>query len=68
MSRDQEQLGPFVTRIASTKRRSGGYLETKLPEVGRLLGVQQFEGGQSNPTFLLECSAARLGAAQEAAG
>ena len=32
----------------------GGYLASKLPDLRLPLAVWQFEGGQSNPTFLLE--------------
>jgi len=32
------------------------YLAERLPEAGRLLDVRQFEGGQSNPTYLLRAA------------
>ena len=60
MSRDREQLGPVREAHRFDEAALGRHLEAKLPEAGRLLGVQQFEGGQSNPTFLLECDRARL--------
>ena len=60
MSRDQEQLGPVREAHRFDEAALARLLEQKLPEVGRLNGVQQFEGGQSNPTFLLECAGARL--------
>jgi aminoglycoside phosphotransferase (APT) family kinase protein len=60
MSRDQEQLGPVREAHRFDEAALAGLIEQQLPEVGRLDGVQQFEGGQSNPTFLLECARARL--------
>jgi aminoglycoside phosphotransferase (APT) family kinase protein len=60
MSRDKEQLGPVREAHRFDEAALGRLIEQKLPGVGRLNGVQQFEGGQSNPTFLLECSDARL--------
>ncbi len=35
------------------------YLANKLPNFTRLVSVRQFEGGQSNPTFLLETNSNR---------
>jgi aminoglycoside phosphotransferase (APT) family kinase protein len=31
----------------------GQYLDSRLPEIGRLTGAEKFSDGQSNPTFLL---------------
>jgi aminoglycoside phosphotransferase (APT) family kinase protein len=31
----------------------GSYLESRIPEIGRLVGAEKFSDGQSNPTFLL---------------
>jgi aminoglycoside phosphotransferase (APT) family kinase protein len=60
MSRDKEQLGPVREAHRFDEAALGRLIEKELPEAGRLLGVQQFEGGQSNPTFFLECTDARL--------
>jgi aminoglycoside phosphotransferase (APT) family kinase protein len=60
MSGDKEQLGPVREAHRFDEAALAQYLQANLPDAGRLIGVQQFEGGQSNPTFLLECAAARL--------
>ncbi len=39
--------------------RLGRYLAAQIPEFGRLQGAEKFEGGQSNPTFLLTASSGR---------
>jgi aminoglycoside phosphotransferase (APT) family kinase protein len=39
--------------------RLQAYLRDKIPEAARELNVHQFEGGQSNPTYLLETSGKR---------
>jgi aminoglycoside phosphotransferase (APT) family kinase protein len=33
-----------------------GYLDSRLPEIGRLRGAEKFSDGQSNPTFLLHAA------------
>jgi aminoglycoside phosphotransferase (APT) family kinase protein len=60
MSDDREQLGPVREAHRFDEAALGSHLAERLPEVGRLIEVQQFEGGQSNPTFLLVCEKARL--------
>ena len=35
--------------------RLGSYLESQIPGFRRLKSVLKFEGGQSNPTYLLAC-------------
>lgn len=35
------------------------WMQTVMPDVGADLQVKQFQGGQSNPTFLLETGSAR---------
>lgn len=39
--------------------RLGNYLESQIHEFHGLKSVQKFVGGQSNPTFLLECKSGR---------
>lgn len=34
----------------------GGYLQSRVPGIGRLLGAEKFSDGQSNPTFLLRAA------------
>jgi len=36
------------------------YFESHLPEIGKVLAIRQFKGGQSNPTYLIEADAARI--------
>jgi aminoglycoside phosphotransferase (APT) family kinase protein len=60
MSDDREQLGPVREAHRFDEAALGRYLAERLPEAGRLIEVQQFEGGQSNPTFLVVCEGARL--------
>ncbi len=53
----QERDTPELTAVREAHRFDeaalAGYLETHVPQLKGRLGVQQFEGGQSNPTYLL---------------
>jgi aminoglycoside phosphotransferase (APT) family kinase protein len=40
--------------------RLTAYLAQHLPEFGRPLGIRQFKGGQSNPTYLVETASRKL--------
>ena len=48
-------LGYGITPDADDHtRRIGAYLSAYLPEVGDVRSCRKLEGGQSNPTYLLE--------------
>ncbi len=53
----REQDTPELTAVREAHRFDetalAGYLETHVPQLKGRLRVQQFEGGQSNPTYLL---------------
>ena len=44
---------PVAAALAFDEARLAGYLRQNLPGFGGALGVEQFKGGQSNPTYLL---------------
>lgn len=48
--------------------RLGAYLSGMIPGLTGPIGVHQFQGGQSNPTFLLETSAGKLVLRRKPAG
>jgi aminoglycoside phosphotransferase (APT) family kinase protein len=53
------QLGAVTGRHAFDTERLQAHLERHLPEFRGPLEVQQFQGGQSNPTYLLTTSTAK---------
>ncbi len=53
------QLGAVTGRHAFDTERLPAHLERHLPEFRGPLEVQQFQGGQSNPTYLLTTSTAK---------
>ncbi len=53
--KSDEKLIPVRMPIASMRVRLGEYLQNNLEGYTGPLNVQQFEGGQSNPTFLIGC-------------
>ncbi|WP_290652398.1 phosphotransferase family protein [Aquisalimonas sp.] len=60
MSEESQQLVDVLDSHRFDERRLADYLAQQLPEeFGGALDVKQFQGGQSNPTFLLECGGRR---------
>jgi aminoglycoside phosphotransferase (APT) family kinase protein len=53
------QLGEVTARHRFDVERLAAHLEQHLPDFRGPLTVRQFQGGQSNPTYLLETSAGR---------
>jgi aminoglycoside phosphotransferase (APT) family kinase protein len=53
------QLGEVTARHRFDVERLAAHLEQHLPEFRGPLTVQQFQGGQSNPTYLLKTEAGR---------
>ena len=58
--------GRHNTRL--TRRGSRAWMQTHIEGFRGPIDVQQFAGGQSNPTFLIESAQASLRAAAQAAG
>jgi aminoglycoside phosphotransferase (APT) family kinase protein len=54
------QLGAVTGRHAFDTARLQAHLERHLPEFRGPIEVQQFQGGQSNPTYLLSTPAAKF--------
>ncbi|MDR5858814.1 phosphotransferase [Halomonas eurihalina] len=59
MSESQPVLSPVRESHRFDEAALQCYLRDKLPGVGEGLSIQQFQGGQSNPTFLLTTPAGR---------
>ncbi|PCF96605.1 phosphotransferase [Vreelandella nigrificans] len=59
MSKSQPVLGPVQQSHRFDEAALQTYLRHKLPGAEQEISVQQFQGGQSNPTFLLTTPAGR---------
>ena len=56
----EPQVVPVLPQHRFGEARLAAYLDGRLPGAGGALQVRQFQGGQSNPTFLLETGPARF--------
>jgi aminoglycoside phosphotransferase (APT) family kinase protein len=57
-----------ATNAAFDEERLAAFLKGRIPEFNGAMKVQQFEGGQSNPTFLLDTGDARFVLRRKPAG
>lgn len=60
MTSTAQNLVPVIAAHRFDEATISDWLTTHVPEFGSLQSVRQFQGGQSNPTFLLESSQCRL--------
>ena len=56
----EPQLVPVLPQHRFDEARLAAYLAGRVPGGGGTMRVRQFQGGQSNPTFVLETDAGRL--------
>jgi aminoglycoside phosphotransferase (APT) family kinase protein len=59
---------PVQERYRIDSRRLAAYLRAHLPDCGDSVELEQFKGGQSNPTFLLRCGGRRYVLRRKPAG